>query len=333
MAVTVRGTFDLFRETKVDLDREETKTARASRDFLFSQLSGLKSKVSGFPPLSGEFISYGSFARRTKIRPLDDIDFLALMDGSGTSPSRSPGEEYSYWLQIVERGAPLSAFPDGHGYVSSTSILNKIKSSLMYISQYGQAEIKRNMQAVTLNLKSYPWTFDIVPAVPVASWGGQVEYYLIPNGRGDWMRTDPRIDAANITQANVAHSGRFLPLMRLLKYWNNRTHKPRLASYYFETLGLKIFGGYSPEITSIQQGLQFFMQHGPARLRENCPDPKGLGPNLDAGIPWETVQKVSTAMGQAADAAERARLYEVMGDHRNAVACWRTVFGPGFCDV
>src|SRR5262249_43762422 len=156
---------------------------------------------------------------------------------------------YTYRLKINSNTAPLALFSNDYNYANSTKILNKIKTSLASVSNYNKAEIKKTMQAVTLSLVSYDWVFDIVPAVPINNGSGGTAYYMIPNGSGEWILTDPRIDSTNVTGANSWHDGEFLPTMRLLKYWNLRTHKPRLSSYYFENLALKVFR-YATKITS-----------------------------------------------------------------------------------
>ncbi len=328
MPYTVWGAFDQFRKEKVDLDPDETKTARTSRDYLFEQLRKLTGNASVFPPLTGSFQSFGSFARKTKVRPLDDIDFLALLNGRGTLAAPSSSNPYKYWLRILEQEAPLASFPDDCGYVNSTKILNRIRDSLRSVSSYPKAELNKNMQAVVLNLISYDWSFDIVPAVPVSDGHGGTSYYLIPDGLGDWISTDPRIDAANVTRLNQHHANEFLPALRLLKYWN-KIQKAALPSYYFETLAMKVFEYASP-IASFSSAVLYFFQTCPRYLGSSCPDPKGLGPALDANVPNKTKQKVAFAMSEAAKHAVFASMSETLQNSREAIACWRYIFGPEF---
>ena len=331
MPATVWGAYDTFRKNEVDLDADQTKTARSSRDFLFNQLNGLNSSILGFPPMSGGYLNFGSFARHTKIRPINDIDIMILLSGSNTTAIQSPNDPYCYWLRIDDAAAPLTVFHDEYGYVNSTKILNKIKTSLPTISQYSKAEIKKTMQAVTLNLKSYPWIFDIVPAVPISSsYGTASDYYLIPDGKGEWIRTDPRRDGSNVSAVSRKHGGYFLPVMRLLKYWNNRTNnKSRLSSYYFETLVLKTLENAS-EIKSYSAGVRYFFDYGQTFVTLPCPDPKGLGSSLDLHVDWETKQKIIEAMKLASTYAGYADMYEASNDPKNAIYWWQQVFGPGF---
>jgi hypothetical protein len=329
MPYTVWGAFKAFRDNTVDLDSDQTKRARASRDYLFEQLKQLAQGDSGFPMLSSTYLTFGSFARRTKIRPLDDVDIMITFNGHDTVMKCSPSDPYAYWLKIKDQSAPLALFPDEFGYVNSTKLLNKIKSVLTQVSNYGKAEIRKNMQAAVLNLTSYTWSFDIVPAVPVDDGTGDIAYYLIPNGRGDWIRTDPRIDGNNVTELNKRHSGNFLPTVRLLKYWNRRTQKPRLASYYFETLALRVFE-YATPIMGFPQAVKYFFDNCPTHLHSSCTDPKRLGPDLDADVNWETKMKISEAQAEAAKYAGNALMYEHQSDEKKAIYWWQQVFGQEF---
>ncbi len=329
MPYTVWGAFDKFRKDTVDLDPDITKRARASRDYLFDQLKILARENLGFPRLTGDYLSFGSFPRKAKVQPLDDIDVLIILKGNGTREIQSPRSYFTYWLEVTDKFSPLSIFTNEYGYVNSTKVLNSIKSHLSLVTNYRQAGIKKTMQAVTLNLKSYPWVFDIVPAIPVVDIYGNITHYLIPDGLGNWIRTDPRIDAKNITDVSVKHPNKFLPTIRLLKYWNFRTHKPRLSSYYFETLVIKTFQ-YSSQITDFPQAIKYFFDSCPYYLRTSCPDPKGLGANLDAGVDSNTKQKVLQAMSDAATWAGYALMYEAQLKNSDAISWWQRVFAFQF---
>jgi hypothetical protein len=82
MARTVWGAFSEFRRDAVDLDPDQTDQARASRDYLYEQMDYLDRTDRTFPTLL-RYVPYGSFSRKAKIRPLDDIDFFAVLDGAG----------------------------------------------------------------------------------------------------------------------------------------------------------------------------------------------------------------------------------------------------------
>jgi hypothetical protein len=79
MPYTVWGAFDTFRKNTVDLVADEVSRALVSRDYLIDQIKTLARTDATFPRTSGDAIPYGSFARKTKIRPLDDIDLLTCI--------------------------------------------------------------------------------------------------------------------------------------------------------------------------------------------------------------------------------------------------------------
>lgn len=329
MAYTVWGSFDWFRKNVVDLDAEVTKTARKSRDYLYQQIEKIENEDSSFPRLYGSYLSFGSFARSSKICPLDDIDVLIPLNGRSTQDNSSKSDSYTRWLKITSTDSPLYPFRDDYGYVNSTKVLNKFKSALSKVPNYRKAEIHKTMQAVTLNLSSYPWIFDVVPALPVSSGEGKTVYYLIPNGSGDWIQTDPRIDSRNVTRVNLAHDGEFLPTLRLLKYWNRRTHKPVLGSYYFETLAIKVFE-YAKKIDDYPNAIKYFFDNCQGYVLSSCPDPKGLGPALDASVHWETKQKVVNVMKEAAEMAGFALMYKDQSKDKDAIYWWGRIFGSEF---
>jgi hypothetical protein len=93
-------------------------------------------------------------------------------------------------------------------------VLNAIKASLVTVPTYRTATIKRTDVAVTLALSSRAWVVDIVPAVAIADAKGDT----IPDGKGQWMRTDPRVDDTIVTTAHTRHVGQLLPLLRPVVY-------------------------------------------------------------------------------------------------------------------
>jgi hypothetical protein len=329
--LTTAQAFSRFRQQKVDLDPDEVATARRSRDYLQDQISNIADKDKTLPRLAGGYKPFGSFARSTKVRPLDDIDMLSLLNGRGTVEVGYWYEQYTYLVQITDPSSPLAQFADSDGYVNSTRILNKFKSGLQAVPNYQKAEIKRNGVAVVLNLRSYPWAFDVVPSLPVTDSSGVTIHYLIPNGSGKWMRTDPRRDQTAITEANKYHDGNLIPLIRLLKYWNMYSYAaPRIGSYYLETMpidGLRYH--YPPIGSNLRVSVPLAFQTLATQILSSCPDPKGLGPNLDANVPWEVKRKVHQAANERAGYANQALEYEQKGDHKNAIKYWGLVF-PNF---
>lgn len=329
MPYTVAVSFNEFSKNIVDLDSGVTGIARASRGFLISQLESLPEKIAGFPPLTGRFQNYGSFERKTKIRELDDIDLLVILDGNDTVPRPQP--DYVYYLRLSSEEAPLYRFKDdGFDFVNSTKILNRIRDSLKEVTHYEKAGIKRTEQAVTLKLSSYPWAYDIVPAVEIPDGNSGADgCYLIPDGKGNWIRTDPRRDAKALEPLRKEHSGYFLKVMRLLKFWNRL--RTKLPSYYFETIVCKVLS-QAARFTDepIPNAIKHFFAAAPTGILQACPDPKGLGPDLDEKIDSTKKNSVVKELLEADKNAGQAIAHKIKGDHEKAIYCWRQVFGNSF---
>jgi hypothetical protein len=325
MPYTVDYSFDAFRSQYVDLDPKDVEKARKSRDYLKDQITDIARSDNSFPKLYGGYQPFGSFARRTKTRKLDDIDMLLLLNGTSTQERYLSA--YSSRIYVKDTSLPIWLYTDDENYLSSTKVLNKLKSSLSSVPNYRQSEIKRTGAAVVLNLTSYDWVFDIVPAMPISDGAGGVNYYLIPDGKGNWMRTDPRRDQKAITEANKKQDGLLLPLIRLIKYWNVHYYAvPRISSYYLETMLINAFKYGYPKITSIKSGIPVAFQQLATSVQNSCGDPKGLGPNLDADVSWEVRTKVRDAAKKMAQFAQSALQNEQSGDHKLAISWWKTIF-------
>jgi hypothetical protein len=77
-------------------------------------------------------------------------------------------------------------------------MINYIIKNQSSLRDYNKAEMHRNQEAVTLQLKSYEWNYDIIPC-----FYANDDFYLIPDGNGNWKKTDPRIDAQRMTTVDT----------------------------------------------------------------------------------------------------------------------------------
>lgn len=330
-SVTAAHAFEDFRRHKVDLISSKVTKARQSRVYLQEQLTAARNDNPDFPRITDSFMPFGSFARRTKVRPLDDIDMLVMLNGQDAQFVQDSWDIYTFLVSTTSDFSPLRPYVDENGWVNSTRILNHFKSGLKKIPNYQKSEIKRTGAAVVLNLKSYEWAFDIIPALPAGDGSGSTDYYLIPDGKGNWMKTDPRIDQELVTEANQNQNGYLLPLIRLIKYWNIKSHvAPRLASYHLETLLINAFRyGYPAIESKIRWSVPNAFQQLASLVLNSCLDPKSLGPNLDAGMTWEDKVKICNAANKHAQYAQNALHCEQQGYHEDAIAWWENVF-PNF---
>ena len=206
MALTVNSAFEEFNKNVVNIDADKTKQARSSRDWLIEQLKALPSKIDDFPRLYNErHIKFGSFARNTKIKPLDDIDLILTFSADEATYSESALASNTYYIHTDNASQNLKNLSNNDNLLNSRRLVNKLVSSLQEIPQYYRAEIHRKQEAATLKLSSYEWNFDIVPAFFTVN-----NFYLIPDGNGNWKATDPRIDQKRVSDINQKHNGKIL---------------------------------------------------------------------------------------------------------------------------
>ncbi|WP_346780418.1 hypothetical protein, partial [Pseudomonas aeruginosa] len=141
MATTVISAFNEFLKEKVNLDPEDTKAARLDRDNLRTRIQGLQNSVDYFPTLYTEAdINYGSFSRRTKKRPLDDVDMFFCLMAQGAV--YNDYDQNNITVTIENTASNLYQYTkDDNKTISSIKILNKFKRSLENIYQYRNAEV------------------------------------------------------------------------------------------------------------------------------------------------------------------------------------------------
>lgn len=327
MAKKVNGAFDTFLKDKVNVDKDETTNARSSRDWQIAQI-GLFQNDETFPKsYSEKDIHYGSFARRTKIRPLDDIDLMICLSGQGGHYN-----EYIDRIEItVNPQSNLKSFCNDYtDILNSRKVLNKFVAKLANIPQYSNAEIKRNLEAATLNLKSYDWVFDIVPCFFTAPDGLGKTYYLIPDGNGNWKKTDPRIDKERSITINQSHNGHLLNVIRVIKYWNKRPTMPSMSSYLLETIIFNYYEGRFEKASEyVDIEIPKILQHLETAIFYQVNDHKGIQGDIN-NLSLEERTKISNRAKVDKLKANEARGFESNNDHEKSINKWREIFGNEF---
>ncbi len=235
MAYTVNTAFNTLMKDFVNLTAESSQEGKKSRNWLVDeQISKFPDNDDKFPLLQSNYAMwFGSFSRRTKIRELDDIDMMIIMHAQeskywdyGSTVYLSPGENSRF----------LNYLDDSGQWINSRKVVNKFVSSLNAVPQYSNSDSKRQGEAATLKLLTRTWNFDIVPAFSTVPEADGTNFYLIPDGYGNWKKTDPRIDKERTTRLNQKHDGRVLNAIRLVKYWKRKRGVPAIGSYLLETI-------------------------------------------------------------------------------------------------
>lgn len=328
MAETVNEAFEEFLKNIVNLDPEQTTTARSSRDWLYDQIASFGADTT-FPRLLTEYnINFGSFVRKTKIRPLDDIDMMIGLHAQGASYYDNGITPITI---TVSPTSNLIIFCNENTYtLNSTKVINKFIRKCGDVPQYAMADLKKNGSAAVLNLKSYDWSFDIVPCFMTVVEANGRNYYLIPDGSGNWKKTDPRIDRQRVKDVNSRHDGNVLTILRIIKYWNRRPTMPSMSSYLLETMVLDY---YSAKTSTASQFVDLeippILGYIATAVYSQVNDPKAIQGDLNQ-LSWDDRNKISARATSDKQKSDQARALEKTGDHKGSIQKWREVFGDEF---
>lgn len=328
MATTVNLAFAEFMQNHVRLDADVTSRARASRNSLKAQLDHLSSNETLPSAYTEKHIDFGSFARKTKIRELDDIDMMYCMHAFGCTYMKNM---YGYLeVCINDDSNPFKKFcNDGSSYVNSTKILNSFKTAVSNVSFYSRSDIHRNGESISLMLSSYGWSFDIVPCffTNIDEYGK--DYYVIPDGSGKWKFTDPRKDRERVISTNAARSANVLDAIRILKYWNRRKKIETLSSYLMENMVLDYFANNEGS-NYIDENFSLILEYISKAIFSPVYDPKGIQGDLNkTGIMNRIkIGEVAAADHKMANLAIYQETQEQ--NHEKSINTWGGIFGENF---
>ena len=146
----------------------------------------------------------GSAQRDTIVRPLSDLDMIAVFDHTHV------WTEYQY---------------------NSFKFLYRIRNS---IAEIARVQAGARGQVVRLMYQQEPHV-DIVPSF--SRYGGG---FHIPGGSGGWLATDPYIQAEHMANRQRELDYRLKRFVRMLKHWN-RSHSKRIQSFHLEVIASALF--------------------------------------------------------------------------------------------
>lgn len=329
MATTVNNAFDTFMKDTVRLNSDRNNVAKSSKNNLITEIEKFPNDgkfLDYYPEYTS--IDYGSYSRKTKIRPLDDIDLMILLHAQGN------------WREVIDGGYKIRVKPEaskqmalcnpGTDVLNSIKVINKFKEYLAKVTSYKKADIKRNQEAVTLELNSYEWVFDIVPSFETAPDNLNRTFFLIPDGSGNWKPTEPRIDKNRTVNINSKQQVSVLDIIRIMKYWTKRPTAATMGSYFLECLILNYYdstGGNTNKYIDVElPNLFAYIYH---QIHNSLNDPKGFQGDLNK-LSWSERNSIQERAKLDYNRSKQARDFETNGKQKESIEKWGEIFGSNF---
>ncbi len=170
----------------------------------------------------------GSAQRGTIIRPLDDLDILAVFENKDHIFETYRNDSFAF--------------------------INRVRDAL---NQYEVKLVGTRGQAVRLFYTNRPH----VDIAPVFKWstGG----YGLPDGSGGWITTDPDFHYEWINRKNQELNYRLKPMIRMIKRWNN-TYETKLKSFHLEMMVTNTFTSLGNDS---REAAEMFFDSAPLLMR------------------------------------------------------------------
>lgn len=272
---------------KIKLKNEEIEQVNNAYGHLVSVLEG-KARARSLPTAKN-FILTGSYARDTKITPLDDVDIFYVI---GKANNLDNG-----WHSLIDCDFSFGQeYLDINQNISSVKILNLVKKEID--ATYSNSVIRRDGEVVNLFLSSYGVGFDITPVFEIAN----DDYFLMPQGKGlhMWKKSNPLIDHAHISELDERHNFMLKDIILLAKYWFNRKKIKSPRAYHLESIAYHLFDPITQTDYAIGDGLAHLLKN----LNQNnylysCPDPTALSEPLSSSFTAEDITNVENAVNEA----------------------------------
>ena len=236
---------------------------------------------------------FRALQRSTMIAPLSesDIDIFVVIDAA-------------YWTTYKD---------------ASAGLLQRTRDVLLQ-TYTRSPKIKPDGQAVTITFNDF--VVDVVPAFN-RNGGG----YLIPNGTGGWIQTNPNVHADVLTAQNKWHGGNLVPLVKMIKGWN-RSNGDTFSGFYLELMTTDVLTNVT--ISDFSSGVRYVFDKGREKIKLKQRDPAGLGDSWVNGLKKGTVEQAAARFTRAWELAVQAEALASNGRISPATDNWRAIFGDYF---
>lgn len=235
----------------------------------------------------------GSYGRETIIRPERDVDVMVALSVS------------AYWSTYES---------------DSAKFLRWIRAGLN--REYPATRVSTRQIAVVIELGE-DLQVDLVAGFQRKGGG-----FLIPDGSGGWMSTNPPFHDELMETSNLRLDSSLKPVARLMKEWN-RQNRGYLQSFHQEMVVERVWQSASGRL-NMAHAVAETLRCEPGWVRKRFPDPWMPTKYIDDYLEPARRETVAKMLEQDAVNSSRAREAEARGDHRAAIAEWSKVFPKEF---
>ncbi len=341
----INGRFATLLDKKINIGQGVRSRASRSQTSLRDLLRGENGRDSGFPRIlqsvDSDFLG-GSFDRHVKVWPLDDIDVFFPIDGSGLYYTEH-GQQSRFHVRTDNSTLLNPLYSDNvsrwtkpDGTISSAKLLSGFKAVLE--RRYPNTKVAIDGQAINTqfsidsNNESDGLGFDIVPCFSLFdSSGMEPDIYVIPDGTGGWISTNPRLDKVVSTDLQANNDKCHRPSVKLVKYWSKTQLSSKISSYYIElaiSRDLESRNARGETVRRISEAVALGFQAVSSALQMGDLHPRiRQAPMVENGAVTHSEKNM---VARTARLARQALWYEDQGDEENAIACWEAVFNDSF---
>ena len=233
----------------------------------------------------------GSFARKTMLGPLQDVDKVAI----------------------------LADRPD----LRHVPVLAMVEIEKVLAAAYPKATFEHGRHALKVDFGPERCSFDIVPAFETDTNDDDV---LIANTEtGTWDRSNTRTLIRIVAKRNQTCAGRFVHQVRMAKQLVMHFLDGIVPGLHVETFAVAVV----TESLEHAEACCHVVEAGTRLLAGDYPDPTGvdlISRKLKPGVAPQAQAGFVTAAGRAREAQRLA----AAGDHQSALAIWHGLFGDSF---
>ena len=238
-------------------------------------------------------ITIGSYARSSIIRVERDIDILVPLS-------------YPHYKDTYNHD------PQAFLYMVRDALNTK----------FGSTTVSSKKVAVKLDFSTI--AVDVVPCFKRQGGG-----YLMPSGSGNWKATNPPFHTNLMKEANVQHSDKLRPLVKLMKFWNI-TNGHHLSSLHVELMTERMWRGVDFGERLYSTLVRDSLKAMPGWLGNSFSDPWEFGSAIDFDLSGDERAKVIRMLTEDAERSRKAEEYRVNGHVEEAFSCWEIIYNHEF---